>query len=66
MLDDRHFDFERLATSSSDDDEIVTDELAVVRGDRTRACRVEDQRASLRMYCGEASGEVGEQGGRLE
>ncbi|KAG0425601.1 hypothetical protein HPB47_027233, partial [Ixodes persulcatus] len=33
MLEAGHFDFDRLATSSSDDDEIVRDELAVARDD---------------------------------
>lgn len=44
MLEAGHFDLDAPATSSGDDDKIVTDELAVVRDNLARARRVEGRR----------------------
>lgn len=45
MLEVGHLDFDLLATSSSEDDKIATDDLAVIHDYLACACRVEGQRA---------------------
>lgn len=44
MLEAGRFDFDPPVTRSSDEEEIITNELAVVRDDLARACWVEGQR----------------------